>query len=79
MCKNVRKGKFFCDFIEIAQFDEAAFMGVFESPNYHDNGDRCLAGRMAMHTRQIGPSDTALPCPGSPQQACVETKEEPSW
>ncbi len=35
---------------------------------------RCLAGRMAMHACQIGPTDTAPPCPGSPQQACVETK-----
>ncbi len=33
MGKNARKGKFFCDFIEIAQFDEAAFMGVFNSLN----------------------------------------------
>ncbi len=33
MGKNARKNKFFCDFIEIAQFDEAAFMGVFKSPN----------------------------------------------
>ncbi len=27
------KGKFFCDFIEITQFDKAASMGVFKSPN----------------------------------------------
>ncbi len=25
---------------------------------------RCLAGRMAMHACQIGPTDTAPPCPG---------------
>ncbi len=36
-------------------------------------GYRCLAGRMAMRACQIGPTDTAPPCPGSPQQACVET------
>ncbi len=35
---------------------------------------RCLAGRMAMHTCQIGPTDTAPPCPGSPLRACVGTK-----
>ncbi len=35
---------------------------------------RCLAGRMAMHACQIGLTDTAPPCPGSPQRACVETK-----
>ncbi len=35
---------------------------------------RCLAGRMAMHACQLGPTDTAPPCPGSPLRACVETK-----
>ncbi len=35
---------------------------------------RCLAGRMAMHARQIGPNNTVPPCPGSPQQACVVTR-----
>ncbi len=30
MGKSARKGKFFCDFIEINQFDEAAFMGGFK-------------------------------------------------
>ncbi len=30
--KNARNGKFFCDFIEIAQFDEAAFMVFFNLP-----------------------------------------------
>ncbi len=34
---------------------------------------RCLAGRMAMHACQIGPTDTAPPCPGSPLRACVGT------
>ncbi len=29
---------------------------------------------MAMHACQIGPTDTAPPCPGSPQRACVQTK-----
>ncbi len=33
MGKNAKKGKFFCDFIEIVQFDEATFIGVFKSPN----------------------------------------------
>ncbi len=28
--------------------------------------DQCLAGRMAMHACQIGRTDTALPCLGSP-------------
>ncbi len=35
---------------------------------------RCLAGRMAMHVCQIGPTDTTPPCPGSPLRACVGTK-----
>ncbi len=35
---------------------------------------RCLAGRMAMHACQIGPTDTAPPCPGLPQWACVVTR-----
>ncbi len=30
---------------------------------------RCLAGRMVMHACQIGPTDTAPPCPGSPLRA----------
>ncbi len=33
---------------------------------------------MAMHACQIGPTDTAPPCPGSPQRACVETKGVPT-
>ncbi len=33
-----------------------------------------FGGLMAMHACQIGPADTALPCPGSPQQACVVTR-----
>ncbi len=41
--------------------------------NQPKNG-RCLAGRMAMHTCQIGPTDTAPPCPGSPLWACIGTK-----
>ncbi len=35
---------------------------------------RCLAGHMAMHACQIGPTDTAPPCLGSPQRACVVTR-----
>ncbi len=38
--------------------------------------NRCLAGRMAMHACQIGPTDTAPPCSGPPQRACVVTKGE---
>ncbi len=38
--------------------------------------DRCLAGCMAMHACQIGPTDTTLPCLGSPQGACVVTRGE---
>ncbi len=34
---------------------------------------RCLVGRMTMHASQIGPTDTAPHCPGSPLRACVET------
>ncbi len=34
---------------------------------------------MAMHACQIGPTDTALPCPGWPQRACVETKWGTLW
>ncbi len=30
MGKNARESKFFCDFIEISQFDEAAFMEGFQ-------------------------------------------------
>ncbi len=33
---------------------------------YYQLNNRCLAGRMAMHACQIGPTDTAPPCPGSP-------------
>ncbi len=40
---------------------------------------RCLAGRMAMHACQIGPTDTAPPCPGSPLRACIGTKEGTLW
>ncbi len=29
---------------------------------------------MAMHACQIGPTNTVLPCPGSPLRACVGTK-----
>ncbi len=38
--------------------------------------DRCLVERMAMHACQIGPTDTAPPCPGSPHRACVVTRGE---
>ncbi len=31
---------------------------------------------MAMHACQIGPTDTAPPCLGSPQWVCVVTREE---
>ncbi len=31
---------------------------------------------MAMHACQIGPTNTTLPCPGSPQWACAVTKGE---
>ncbi len=31
---------------------------------------------MAMHACQIGPTDTAPPCQGSPHQACVATMGE---
>ncbi len=31
---------------------------------------------MAMHACEIGPTDTALPCPGSPQWACTVTRGE---
>ncbi len=34
---------------------------------------------MAMHACQIGPNDVASPCPGSPQQTCVETKGGTLW
>ncbi len=34
----------------------------------------CLAGHMAMHACQIGPTDTAPFCPGSPHRACVGTR-----
>ncbi len=40
---------------------------------------RCLAGRMAMHACQIGPIDTAPPCPGSLLRACVGTKGGTLW
>ncbi len=40
---------------------------------------RCLAGRTAMHACQIGPTDIAPPCPGSPQRACVGTKGGTLW
>ncbi len=40
---------------------------------------RCLAGRMAMHACQIGPIDTAPPCPGSPLRACIVTKGGTLW
>ncbi len=33
---------------------------------------------MAMHACQIGPTDTAPPCQGSPQWACAVTREERS-
>ncbi len=60
----------------------------FKSPNVSQSNershlvdprkpDRCLAGRMAMHACQIDPTDTAPPCPGSPQRACVESKGGP--
>ncbi len=29
---------------------------------------------MAMHACQIGPTDTAPPCPGSPQRTCNVTR-----
>ncbi len=32
------------------------------------------AGRMAMHTCQIGPTDTAPLAPGSPHWACFGTR-----
>ncbi len=34
----------------------------------------CLAGRIAMHACQIGPTDTADPRLGSPHQGCVGTR-----
>ncbi len=40
---------------------------------------QCLAGRMAMHACQIGPTDTAPPCPGLPLWACVGTKGGMLW
>ncbi len=40
---------------------------------------RCLAGRMAMHAWQIGPTDTAPRCPGSPLWACVGTSPHDMW
>ncbi len=40
---------------------------------------RCLAGHMAMHACQIGPTDTAPPCPGSPLRACIGTKGGTLW
>ncbi len=36
----------------------------------------CLAGHMAMHPRQIGPTDTVPPCLGLPHWACVGIKRE---
>ncbi len=42
-------------------------------------GFRCLAGHMAMHACQIGPTDTAPTCPGSPLRACVGTKGGTLW
>ncbi len=42
-------------------------------------GYRCLARCMAMHVCQIGPTDTTLPCPGSPLRACVGTKGGTLW
>ncbi len=36
----------------------------------------CLARHMAIHACQIGPTDTAPPCPGSPHWACVGTREK---
>ncbi len=33
----------------------------------------------AMHACQIDPTDTAPPCPGLPQRACVETKGGTLW
>ncbi len=42
--------------------------------NFLLNDLRCLAGHMAMHACQIGLTDTAPPCPGSPLRACVGTK-----
>ncbi len=41
--------------------------------------DRCLAGRMAMHTCQSDPTDTAPHCPVSPLQVCVGTKGGTLW
>ncbi len=40
---------------------------------------RCLAGHMTMHACQIGPTDTAPPCPRSPIRACVGTKGGMLW
>ncbi len=40
------------------------------------SGIRCLAGRMVMHACQIGLTDTAPPCPGSPHRACIVTRRE---
>ncbi len=36
----------------------------------------CLAVRMAMHACQIGPTDTAPPCPGSPHRAYLVARGE---
>ncbi len=38
-----------------------------------------MAGRIAMHACQIGPTDTAPSCPGSPLRAYVETKGGTLW
>ncbi len=49
----------------------------FELQNYNrDRQYRCLEGRMVMHACQIGPTDTAPPCPGSPQWVCVGTNRD---
>ncbi len=47
---------------------------IYREYTYTAYYNRCLAGRMAMHTCQIGPTDTAPPCPGSPQWAALRDK-----
>ncbi len=55
MGKNARKDKFFCGFIVIAPFDEAAFMGVFKSPIRirHDNWDGTIFSTLSSISAQL--------------------------
>ncbi len=39
--------------------------------NYYKVKVSLKVGRMTMHAHQIGPTDIAPPCPGSPHQVCV--------